>query len=334
MKEREEGVARTSRTCPVFRCVVCTIDLTPPRTLISVSFLSFAFAFSQREFRKLLNAAKHVVFLTGAGISAESGIPTFRGAGGLWRQFQVFDVATYDAFERDPSLVWEFYHYRRQVVATCSPNPGHLALAQFQQRCKAEGRKCTIITQNIDRLHQASGADDVIEMHGSLWLLKKAARGDKHFMEEVGVVWEDRTTPLVPALEDKGRPDEQQRTGSVAVADLPHRDGALLRPAVVWFGESLDPRVMSRVDEAVGSCDLFVVVGTSGVVQPAADLARKVARRGVAVAEVNLDPSANDDACKYIFHGRSGELLPKLLRPQQQEEDEEESEGGKEGQKG
>lgn len=268
-----------------------------------------------KAFRELVNQAKHVVFLTGAGISAESGIPTFRGEGGLWRVYSAFDLATFPAFRKDPSLVWEFYHYRREVVSRSSPNPGHVALADFQRRCQSEGRACTIITQNIDRLHQAAGASDVVEMHGSLWLVKRAVEGDAHFVEQPNVVWEDRTMPIVPALAGKGSPQELSTHGSVPVAELPHRDGALLRPAVVWFGESLDPTVLQRIYEELDKCDLFVTVGTSGTVHPAAGFAAKVAERGVPVALVNLDPTSVDDVCRFVFQGKSGELLPKMLAP-------------------
>ena len=124
------------------------------------------------RFHAVLRSCRNVVILTGAGVSAESGIPTFRGAGGLWREYSAVDLATPEAFAANPGLVWEFYHHRRESISRCKPNAGHYAIAAFQRKVAASGGTCTVITQNIDRLHQAAGARDVVEMHGSLWLLK------------------------------------------------------------------------------------------------------------------------------------------------------------------
>lgn len=273
---------------------------------------------SMQQCRKALASAKHVVFLTGAGISAESGIPTFRGAGGLWGTYAAQDLATWEAFERDPSLVWEFYNYRREVVSKSKPNPGHYAIAQFQQRMVSEGKRCTVITQNIDGLLQVAGCSP-IEMHGSLWNIKVAAPPDRDsfkFCLEEGVVWEDRAHPICPALAGKGQPDAARLCGSVPVPDLPHRDGLLLRPAVVWFGEQLDRRTTATIHAALDTCDLLLVAGTSGVVYPAAGYAAQVARRNVPVAIVNLDPiDTADGVARWVFTGMGGTLLPQLLAP-------------------
>lgn len=270
----------------------------------------------ETAFRAALDAAKNIVVLTGAGISAESGIPTFRGAGGLWRSYNAMELATPEAFQRDPSLVWEFYHYRRTVVAKCGPNPAHFAVASLQRACNLAGKKFTLLTQNIDRLHQAAGSTDVVELHGSLWLVKPV--GHPGFLEEAGLVWENRDNPICAALEGKGAPDAAQLAGSIPAENLPHfpdKDGArkMLRPAVVWFGETLDPRVVSRMSAAIDECDLLLVIGTSAVVYPAAAFAPIVASQGGVVAEVNLEPTKNSALCQFSFQGQSATLLPLLL---------------------
>ena len=137
-----------------------------PRNIIMAESFFHTTTDNKAEFRDLLHKAKNVVVLTGAGASAESGIPTFRGSGGLWRTFRAQDLATLKAFHRNPSLVWEFYSYRREVVLTKEPNKAHYAIAEFQKKLKSEGRSVTVITQNIDELHQRAGTEDVIELHG------------------------------------------------------------------------------------------------------------------------------------------------------------------------
>lgn len=264
-----------------------------------------------RSFQTSLNNAKHIVILTGAGTSAESGIPTFRGAGGLWRKYQATELATPEAFVRDPSLVWEFYHWRREVVSRSKPNKAHFALAALEKRCKEEGKKLTLITQNIDRLHQAAGSKSIIELHGSLWDVCSA---DRHgYRSDDQKPWEDRTQPLVPALQGQGAPTVKHHA-NIPLKNLPHdSQGHLLRPGVVWFGEGLDPDVLGEAAEALQTCDLFMTIGTSSVVYPAAGFAAQVAARGVPLAEVNLDTSEATDICQYVFQGKAGEILPELL---------------------
>lgn len=254
------------------------------------------------KFQAALQNAKNVVFLTGAGVSAESGVPTFRGAGGLWRQFDVTQLATPTAFKRDPSLVWEFYHYRRTVMATKKPNPAHYAIARFQKKFPD---RVTLVTQNIDRLHHAAGSSDVIEMHGSLWLTRCL---------RCAVVEENRTNPITPALEGKGDPSGAEKKGSLKEADLPHCScGGLLRPHVVWFEESLDPLIMEKIYASLDSCDLLVVVGTSAVVYPAASFVPYVKNRGGLVAEFNLEETKNTSLADFTFHGQCGLILPEAL---------------------
>lgn len=258
------------------------------------------------EFSSVLSKAKKITVLTGAGISAESGIPTFRGAGGLWRTWSAMELATPEAFTADPSLVWEFYHYRRCVVASSTPNIGHYALAMLQQRCENEERHFTIITQNIDGLHWKAGSKDVVELHGSLWKTQCCRCDD---------VQENYDKPICPALDGKGAPDPHMKNVQIPVAELPHcrKCNGLLRPHVVWFGECLDPNVLDRAENALIKCDLLLVVGTSAVVQPAAGFAPIVQGGGGVVAEFNIEDTPISRSCRFKFHGPSTKTLPQAL---------------------
>ena len=263
-------------------------------------------------FRERLREAAAVVVLTGAGVSAESGVPTFRSAGGLWRKHEATQLATPQAFAQDASLVWEFYSWRRNVVAKCAPNAGHFAITELQQQLLRAGKQFTLITQNVDRLHHAAGTRDAVEMHGSLWLVKPVSHPG--FVEEAGLVWEDRTIPICPALANRGDP-EATAGEKIPVGELPHSaTGELLRPAVVWFGENLDSRVVQKIDQALRQCDLLIVAGTSSVVFPAASYAPLVESRGGTVAEFNMEDTPITRYCEFKFRGPSAELLPKAFR--------------------
>jgi len=243
--------------------------------------------------------------MTGAGVSAESGVPTFRGAGGYWRKYQATDLATTEAFERDPSLVWEFYHYRRDFMGKCSPNPAHYAIAALETKLKAQGKEFLLLTQNIDRLHHAAGSKNLLEIHGSLWVLRCTV---------CEKVTENRTQPLCPALKDRGSPEENTTLPPIPTADLPSCScGGLLRPHVVWFGEHLDTEIMAKSHAAINACDLFIVVGTSAIVYPAAAWAPMAASRGVPTIEINLEKTANTDRLMISFQAKAGELLPTLF---------------------
>jgi len=264
-------------------------------------------------FRKLLASAKSVVVLTGAGVSAESGVPTFRGAGGFWRQYQAQDLATPGAFYRDPSLVWEFYHYRREVMLSKSPNPAHLAIAECAERLKGEGRRLRVITQNIDELHTTAGTKNLLELHGSLFRVRCI---------DCGQVTENKDSPICKALEGRGAPDPDAQAARIPEKDLPRCQkptcGGLLRPHVVWFGENLDEQVLDTAHEELESCDLCLVVGTSSVVYPAAMFAPQVASRGIPVAEFNMETTpATRRLGKhgFYFEGPCGTTLPPALAP-------------------
>jgi len=231
--------------------------------------------------RILLQTSARICVLTGAGFSAESGIPTFRGPGGLWRKFRPEELATAAAFTRDPVLVWEWYQWRRGIIAAAQPNPGHLALAALESRTPA----FTLITQNVDGLHQRSGSRNVLEIHGSIWMLRCTSCG------------------------------ESQSNHQVPLATLPPECacGGLLRPGVVWFGEGLDEQVWQRAVDAVCSAELFLVAGTSAVVYPAASLAPLSKRSGACVVEINLEETPISDAVDASLRGTSGEILTALL---------------------
>jgi NAD-dependent deacetylase len=231
----------------------------------------------------LLRAARQVAVLTGAGVSAESGVPTFRGAGGLWEGQRVEDVATPGAFRRDPALVWRFYNMRREKLRTVRPNPGHHALAALEDRLGSDN--FALITQNVDGLHRAAGSRHVLELHGNLARVRCTGCGAA----------EDRGAELLP--------------------DLPRcaACGALLRPDIVWFGEMLPEGTWEEAMAAAYACECFLVVGTSAVVYPAAGLIDVARAGGRPVIEVNLQGSAVSDRVDVSLLGPSGEVLPRLV---------------------
>lgn len=266
------------------------------------------------DFRKFFAKSKHIVVISGAGISAESGIPTFRGAGGYWRRWQSQDLATPAAFAQNPSLVWEFYHYRRQVIQRVEPNPGHFAIAKCEARLREQGRRVTVITQNIDELHRKAGTKNLLEIHGSIF---------KTQCTSCGVVAENYKSPICAALSGKGAPEPEAQDARIPVEKLPRCEeagcGGLLRPHVVWFGENLDPAILEEVDRELAICDLCLVVGTSSVVYPAAMFAPQVSARGVPVAEFNMETTPATNRFRFHFQGPCGTTLPEALAPHETE---------------
>lgn len=229
----------------------------------------------------LLRRAERVAVMTGAGVSAESGVPTFRGSGGLWEGRRAEDLATPGAFRADPLRVWRFYEERRRNLTTVRPNPAHRVLASWQDRFPVY----TLITQNVDGLHRAAGSPEVLELHGSIWRVRCWSCGKER---------EDRTVPF---------PELPPRCPSC---------GGVERPAVVWFGEDLPHAVFTAAAEAAAAADVMVVVGTSALVYPAAGLVSVTAGRGGAVIEVNPEPSALADHAAVALRGPAGVLLPRL----------------------
>uniref|UniRef100_A0A914DJ96 NAD-dependent protein deacylase n=1 Tax=Acrobeloides nanus TaxID=290746 RepID=A0A914DJ96_9BILA len=258
------------------------------------------------EFQLLAAKSKYIVVLSGAGISAESGIPTFRGAGGYWRTYQATDLATPEAFKRDPSLCWEFYHYRREVVLSKKPNAAHEAIAKAEAVLEKQGRKLIVVTQNIDGLHQSAGSKNVVELHGSLF----KTRCTKCQAVEV-----DRNSPICEALRDRGAPDVDAVATRIPTEQLPRcsKCSGLLRPHVVWFGEQLYPDVLNEANRHLENCDLCLVIGTSSVVYPAAMFAPQVASRGVPVAEFNIESTPHTMDFGYYFEGSSSQTVPQSL---------------------
>jgi NAD-dependent deacetylase len=231
-----------------------------------------------------LSQAGSVAVLTGAGISADSGVPTFRGADGLWRNFRAEDLATPEAFARDPRLVWEWYNWRRELIATKSPNPGHLALV----RMEARHERFLLITQNVDGLHGAAGSHKLAEIHGNIWKVRCTACKQ---------VTENHDVPI-------------------AIPPSCRSCGGLLRPHIIWFGEPLDEPTLDRCMGALASCQVLLIVGTSGLVYPAASFAPIAKAAGAFVAEVNLDPTPNSQLVDLSIQGRAGEILPQLVDPE------------------
>jgi NAD-dependent deacetylase sirtuin 5 len=275
---------------------------------IQVPFKMFKRPLSDyNEFQKVLNQAQNIVALTGAGVSAESGIPVFRGPGGLWRTHRATDLATPQAFKANPALVWEFYHYRREVAFNSQPNKAHIALAKYEKICQEQGRKFSVITQNVDGLHKRAGSKNVLELHGCL---------QQVICTKCKIIEMNVNNPICEALRGRGDPSKKdQDLPIIQVKELPKcsKCQALVRPYIVWFGENLDPDVLENARELVETCDLCLVIGTSSVVYPAAMFAPTVAERGKPVAEFNLSEDPFDEEFSFHFSGPCGTTLPKAL---------------------
>lgn len=251
-------------------------------------------------FREIVKKSKHIVALTGAGISAESGIPTFRGAGGIWKTFRSQDLATPTAFKSNPSRVWQFYSSRRENVLTKEPNAAHYALAEYEEKMRNAGKRLVVITQNVDELHKRAGSKNVIELHGSLF----KTRCTKCFQ-----TCDNYDSPICESLRD------DDADVIVPKSQLPtcNKCNSLLRPAIVWFNEQLDSTVLDSVDRELDSCDLCLVIGTSAIVYPAAMFAPSVASRGVPVAEFNIEETPSTEDFGFHFNGPSSVTLPQAL---------------------
>lgn len=233
------------------------------------------------ETKRLIDNSTNITVLTGAGISAESGIPTFRGENGLWRNFRSEDLATPEAFSENPRLVWEWYEWRRKIVRDAKPNPGHYALAELENQIPT----FTLITQNIDGLHQLAGSRNIIEMHGNLWQVRCTNCGKIEHNYEV---------PF------KELPPICRHCNSIG------------RPNIVWFGEIIPMTVIDSALIAIEKCDVMLVIGTSGVVEPAASLGLIAKQTGKPVIEINLEPTPNSGLYDLSILGKAGEILPLL----------------------
>jgi NAD-dependent deacetylase len=235
------------------------------------------------ELISLLRATSQLAALTGAGVSQESGLRTFRDAQtGLWAQYKPEDLASPQAFRRDPKLIWDWYAWRREAVKGVRPNAGHYALVDIESRVP----EFTLITQNVDGLHRMAGTKNLLELHGNI---QRVRCSECYAFAET---WGDDTEAVPQCSVCSG----------------------LLRPDVVWFGEALPRGQLEAAVEAARSCDVFFSIGTSGVVQPAASLAHAARNRGVVVVEVNAEPTPLTSKANYFFQGKSGEILPELVK--------------------
>ena len=235
----------------------------------------------KKEFLNKLKDAKKIVFFTGAGISAESGISTFRGKEGIWNKMKPEELANFSAFMRNPNLVWEWYQHRRDIVHKAQPNAGHLAIAEFEKYFDV-----TVVTQNIDNLHCRAGSKKIFELHGNL---------ERNFCVDCHTFYnspEIKITNTVPICKNCG---------------------GLVRPAVVWFGEMLPEDQFSGGENAAEWSDLCFVVGTSAVVYPAAYIPIAAKRAGSYIVEVNVEPTDLTEHVDYSMFGKAGEILPEIL---------------------
>ena len=230
--------------------------------------------------RSRISNASSIAVLTGAGISADSGVPTFRGEDGLWRNFRAEELATPEAFRRDPGLVWEWYNWRLEIIATKNPNAAHHALVKLERHT----RSLTLITQNVDGLHAKAGSKNITEIHGNIWKTRCTVCGDVSH------------NPDVP------------------IAILPHckKCNGLLRPHIVWFGESLDPADIKRSMDAMLTCEVLLVIGTSGIVQPAASFVSAAKGAEAYVVEINIEETPNSYLVDEVLAGRASDVVPLL----------------------
>lgn len=221
------------------------------------------FSDSCRYIAQRIRSSSRLTVLTGAGVSAASGVPTFRGRDGLWKSYSPQELATPEAFRRDPRLVWEWYNWRRELISKCEPNQAHHVLSRWSRRYPG----FTLVTQNVDGLHEAAGTDNVVRFHGSIWEVfcwNNCPTSPRR--------WVDRTVPFI---------------------ELPPSCpycGGLIRPGVVWFGEGIDPEVLRR-SKSAARCDVFITIGTSSLVYPAAGLAGEAHGQGAFTVEINLEPT-------------------------------------------
>ncbi len=231
--------------------------------------------------RDKLRRAKQVGVITGAGISAESGVPTFRGKDGLWKKKDPMKLASIDAFLANPEEVWEFYNWRRKLISKVTYNSGHEAITLLEEKKE----NFLLITQNVDGLHRLAGSKKLIEIHGSIW---------KVVCTSCKCSYEDRSLDLGKLPKCK-------------------RCGGILRPGVVFFGESLDGELLKKSIDFLKGCDFLLVVGTSSVVQPVASFPFIAKEKGAVVVEVNLEPTPSSNHMDYSIMGKAGEILPQLI---------------------
>jgi NAD-dependent deacetylase len=234
------------------------------------------------ELLTILQKTRAICVLTGSGISAESGVPTFRGTDGLWNKFRPEELANFDAFMRNPQLVWEWYNYRRQLMETVNPNPGHIALARMEEMV----HDFPLATQNVDDLHRRAGSKRVLELHGNI-------------MQSLCI--------------DCGTKENQPDLSDANKVPRCKSCGGLIRPAVVWFGETLPQNVFEEAKRAAQRCDLFLSVGTSALVYPAASLPVAAKQAGAYTVEINVERTEQSGMFDETLLGKAGEILPLVV---------------------
>ena len=235
------------------------------------------------EARNRINDARSITVVTGAGISADSGVPTFRGKEGLWRNFRPEDLATPEAFAKNTRLVWEWYNWRRELISEKLPNPAHLSLVELEKKAASY----TLITQNVDGLHLWAGSQNLIELHGNIWKVQ---------CTQCDVITYNLDVPL---------------------EILPYCSSCkgLLRPHIVWFGEALNPDDIRNSEKALETCDVMLIIGTSGLVQPAASFSGLARSAGAFVIEINLESTFDSESVDLSLLGRAKDIVPGLLGP-------------------
>ncbi len=233
-----------------------------------------------KTFLTKLSKSKKIVFFTGAGISAESGIPTFRGKDGIWNKLKPEELANFNAFMRNPEMVWEWYNHRKKIVHQAKPNPAHIAIAEMQNLFD----EVTVVTQNIDNLHRRAGSKNIFELHGNM---------ERNFCVKCRTFYNE----------------ELDFSNGVPKCKC----GGLIRPDVVWFGEYLPEDQFAGSEKAAINSDMFFVVGTSAVVYPAAGLVHVAKQSGAFIVEVNIEETEITPFCDLSFFGEAGKILPELV---------------------
>lgn len=236
----------------------------------------------RKDFLEKLKEANKLLFFTGAGISAESGVPTFRGKEGLWKKFKPQELANFSAFMNNPDMVWEWYQYRRKIVESVEPNSGHKAIAQLEEYFKVD-----VVTQNVDNLHKRAGSSNIEELHGSI--VRNFCINCKTYYNDLNIESEKK----VPKCE---------------------KCGGLIRPDVIWFGEDLRGEAYPNSEEKAKNCDICFVVGTSAIIYPAAYIPIIAKQFGAYVVEINIEPTELTSKVDYSIMGKSGVILPEVLK--------------------
>lgn len=235
-----------------------------------------------KDFLRKLDSSKSLVFFTGAGISAESGIPTFRGKDGIWNKLRPEELASFNAFMKNPEMVWEWYQYRRKIISETQPNPGHYTIAEFSKHFD----NVSVVTQNVDNLHRRAGSENVYELHGNI---------------------------EVNYCVDCSEPFEDQIDYSNNELIRCRNCNGFIRPGVVWFGEMLPQEVFAKSERIASNCDICFIVGTSAVVYPAASIPISAKQNGAYLVEINTDATEISHFVDYSVMGKSGEVLPAML---------------------